>query len=94
MKMKWDIIYHIQIEMLDLFNKIQTEWTQTFNKNRQKSQNTKGPKTMCDLQCLGRWISFFHSMQEKYQQSKHFIPILSKYIFKFELNYEETNKII
>jgi hypothetical protein len=29
-------------------------FSQTFNRNRQKSQNTKGPKTMCDLQCLGR----------------------------------------
>ena len=49
------------------FNKIQTEWTQIFNRNRQKYQNTKGPTTMCDLQCLGRWISFFLWMQEKYQ---------------------------
>jgi hypothetical protein len=38
------------------FNKIQTEWTQIFNRNRQKYQNTKGPKTMYDLQFLGRWI--------------------------------------
>jgi hypothetical protein len=28
--------------------------TQTFNRNRQKSQITKGPKTMCDLHYLGR----------------------------------------
>jgi hypothetical protein len=48
--MKWNIIYHIQT----YFNKIQTEGTQTFNRNRQNSQNTKGPKTMCDLLCLGR----------------------------------------
>jgi hypothetical protein len=46
---------------------------------------------MCDLQCLGRWISFFLWMQEKYQYSKHFIPILSKYIYWnfLELNHEE-----
>jgi len=32
---------------------------------------------------LGDEFYFFFWMQEKYQYSKHFIPILSKYIFKF-----------
>ena len=92
MIMEWNIIFHIQIEMLDHFNQTQTEWAQTFNRNRQKFQNTKGPKTMCDLQFLGRWISFF--LLNAWKIPKHFIPILSNYIFKFSWNkpWRENNK--
>lgn len=38
----------------------QMEWTETFHKIKQKFQSTKWPKTLCDLQCLGRCISFVY----------------------------------
>jgi hypothetical protein len=53
------------------FNKIQTEWTQSFNRNRRKFQNTKGPKTV--------WFAMSWKMNFIFSLNAREIPIIETF---------------
>ena len=61
--MKWNIIYHIHIEMLDYFNKLQTECTQILIKI---GRNIKIPKDQDYVRFAISWkMNFIFSLNAR-----------------------------